>query len=116
MESANLNTDPSRDAQLEAWLHRASTPIADDGFSARVMAALPPRRVGSSPWVFRSIAAAGASAGLVIVLFRSGGGVGLGAIGSVLDNVAATAGSIEFGFGLAVALATAVLAEALAQD
>lgn len=80
------------------------------------MAALPPRRAGPSPWAFRSIAAVGASAGLLIVLLRSGAGIGPGAIGSILDNVAATAGSIEFGFGLAVALAPVVFAEPLAED
>jgi hypothetical protein len=43
MESSNL-TPPSDDAWLEAWLNKATpAPLPDDGFSARVLAALPER-------------------------------------------------------------------------
>lgn len=44
MEPTDLNSSPPDDAQLEAWL-RASTALPvlpDDGFSRRVLTALPP--------------------------------------------------------------------------
>ncbi len=45
MEPADLNSSPPDDARLEAWLraHSAAAPLPDDGFSARVLAALPAR-------------------------------------------------------------------------
>jgi hypothetical protein len=43
MEPHDLNSLPSDDAQLEAWLRASSSlpPIADHGFTARVIATLP---------------------------------------------------------------------------
>jgi hypothetical protein len=43
MEPANLKPDSPDDAPIEAWLRVNSTsaPLPDDGFSARVLAALP---------------------------------------------------------------------------
>jgi hypothetical protein len=45
MEPADLNSSHPDDARLEAWLraHSAAAPLPDDGFSARVLAALPAR-------------------------------------------------------------------------
>ena len=53
MEPSDLKSSSPDDAQLEAWLRSRSAvpPVADEGFSARVLAALPPpapRRVSSS--------------------------------------------------------------------
>jgi hypothetical protein len=44
MESSDLNRSSAGDAELEAWLRRGTPALADDGFSARVVAALPPPR------------------------------------------------------------------------
>lgn len=43
MEPAELNP-PEDDPRLEAWLRQPVAKLADDGFSARVIAALPPAR------------------------------------------------------------------------
>jgi hypothetical protein len=42
MEPLNPSSE-SEDAALEAWLRQPTAPLADDGFSQRVLAALPPR-------------------------------------------------------------------------
>ena len=47
MESPDLNRSFSGDADLEAWLRRGTPALPDDGFSTRVMAALPPPRRSS---------------------------------------------------------------------
>lgn len=51
MESPDLNPPPPEDARLEAWLrtHGAAAPLPDDGFSARVLAALPPPAPAVAP-------------------------------------------------------------------
>lgn len=45
MEPADLNSQSPDDAQLDAWLRQSSVlpPLPDNGFSAQVIAALPPR-------------------------------------------------------------------------
>lgn len=43
MEPANLNSSAPDDTQLEALLRQRAAPLPDDGFSMRVVAALPPR-------------------------------------------------------------------------
>jgi hypothetical protein len=70
MDSPDLK--PDQEAQLEAWLRmtRASAPPPDDGFSARVMAALP---AGAAPHTPASVPRAilcgvAAAAGLVVTL------------------------------------------------
>jgi hypothetical protein len=56
MEPANLNAS-SDDARLEALLRRPAAPLLDDGFSRRVLAALPPvtpqslPEFSGAPWV-----------------------------------------------------------------
>jgi hypothetical protein len=44
MEPADLKPTPPDDGPIEAWLkaHATLAPLPDDGFSARVLAALPP--------------------------------------------------------------------------
>jgi hypothetical protein len=57
MEPADLNASPDRDdARFEAWLRQPSTPLADAGFSARVMAALPPPAVPQQTGFSRRVA------------------------------------------------------------
>ena len=51
MESPDLNPPSPDDARLEAWLRTsgAAAPLPDDGFSARVLAALPPPSPAVAP-------------------------------------------------------------------
>lgn len=49
MEPENLNSPAPDDEQLEARLRRSAAPLPDDGFSLRVMAALPPRPPAAAP-------------------------------------------------------------------
>ena len=44
MEPNDLNSLPPDEAQLDAWLRASTTqpPLPDDGFSQRVLSALPP--------------------------------------------------------------------------
>ena len=56
MEPANLRGNSPDDEQLEAWLRTQSAvpPLRDDGFSQRVLAALPPQATASAPVQRRS--------------------------------------------------------------
>ena len=72
MEPANLNSPPD-DARLEAWLREdAGAPLPDDGFSARVVAALPPRPRATSVWLQALPIAVGAAAGVAFMGWRGG--------------------------------------------
>lgn len=52
MESADLNSSPRRDeTRLEVLLRQSVAPLSDDGFSQRVLAALP-RSASASVFVF----------------------------------------------------------------
>lgn len=53
MESQRLNSPQDEDATLAALLRAQIAPIADDGFSARVLAALPPRTASPAPRLLR---------------------------------------------------------------
>ena len=80
MEPANLNSAPREgddgggesDARLAALLRDRSTALADEGFSARVLAALPPPRRTPTPALGRRLAVgwAGAVAGIAFALWR----------------------------------------------
>ena len=69
MEPTDLKNDPPADAQLEAWLRSgaASAPLPDDGFTRRVLAALPPPRATSHRLMF---CLAGASVGAAVALLN----------------------------------------------
>ena len=81
MEPANLNMPSEREDEIEALLRTAQPPLADDGFSTRVLAALPttaPRESGRWWW-----ATAGGVAGAAVAITR---GFSLGALrDSALD-------------------------------
>jgi hypothetical protein len=64
MEPTNLKPPSPPDDQIEAWLRTSSQlpPLPDDGFSARVVAALPARRQNRRAW----LCVAGAVVGVVI--------------------------------------------------
>ena len=55
--------DANDDAHLEALLRRAATPVPDDGFSMRVLAALPPAAEPSALWSRAVFCLAGAAVG-----------------------------------------------------
>jgi hypothetical protein len=51
MEPTNLSSsspDPQDDARLDAWMRQSPPPLPDDGFSQRVLAALPHPRSSAS--------------------------------------------------------------------
>jgi hypothetical protein len=72
MESPDLNSAPQNDAALETWLRQnAALPHLDDaGFTARVTAALPTKTAAMPAWSRPAFCAAGALAGVLIVLTK----------------------------------------------
>jgi hypothetical protein len=68
----NSPAHPNDDARLEAMLRTAAPPLADRGFAARVLAALPPSEAEPTPISWRRIGfgAAGAVAGCGFMLWR----------------------------------------------
>jgi hypothetical protein len=74
MESANLTPLPPDRDPLEAWLS-AKVPVAplpDEGFTARVLASLPPPQ-SSFPWHRSLLYTAGTLSGLAVAWWRAGG-------------------------------------------
>ena len=70
MEPADLNHPANDDARLEAMLRRAAPPLPDDGFSARVLAALPAPEAAAALWRRIAFCLAGAAAGYGFALWR----------------------------------------------
>ena len=78
MEPANLNPasrdgdDGDAEARLAAHLRARSPALPDDGFSARVLATLPPPRRAPAPGLGRRLAVgwAGAVAGIAFAMWR----------------------------------------------
>ena len=72
MEPADITPPSPEDARLETFLsHDLAAPLPDAGFSARVLAALPPRQRYRAPVQGRITAlAAGALAGLAVALWQ----------------------------------------------
>jgi hypothetical protein len=50
MEPADLKTPSPDDRRVDAWLRQPPPELPDAGFSARVLAALPPQKT-ATPWV-----------------------------------------------------------------
>lgn len=67
MEPADLNSRAPDDAQLERLLRHAAPPLTDDGFSARVVAALPASQPAPREWLRPALCLGGALAGVAIV-------------------------------------------------
>jgi hypothetical protein len=74
MEPTDLNSSPDAndEARLTALLRPTSAPLPDDGFSARVVMALPPAGTGPAPWRRIVFCLAGLAAGCGVVLWRGG--------------------------------------------
>ena len=74
MEPTDLKNIPPDDAQLEAWLRSANpaAPLPDDGFTPRVLAALPPSTAAHGVRRRMLCVTAGAIAGTVVA-FSLGG-------------------------------------------
>jgi hypothetical protein len=67
MEPADLNPPAGDDPQIEAWLRRPAPTLRDDGFSARVLASLPPAaKTVSRPWYRIALCLTGAGLGCVV--------------------------------------------------
>lgn len=77
MEPSRLNSPEDKDAALTAILRTHAPAIPDDGFSARVLSALPPPpRAIARPFLFRGPWAAyigGGVAGAAFAIARAGG-------------------------------------------
>ena len=101
MEPANLNPDSSPEADLETRLRAAiaGPALSDDGFSGRVLAALPePKSRRPEQWI---IPAAGALAGLIFVLAR---GASLTDLSAAVQQSAGLVAAADFALPLAVVL------------
>ena len=70
MEPDDLNEFIKNDPRLEALLRQSSAPLPDDGFSTRVLAALPPRTAPRSSYRL-AWCLAGAVAGCAVAWFDS---------------------------------------------
>jgi hypothetical protein len=88
MEPTDM-TPSSGDDRLEVLLRQErSAPLADSGFSARVLAALPPQQ---NPWLVGvriSLLTTAALAGLVVALWQDGGATDLAAQSEKLIAIA----------------------------
>ena len=91
MEPKDLKSDSPDDAPIEAWLRARATlaPLPDDGFSTRVLAALPPAARSMKPALRPWLCAAGAIVGCVLAASS-----GLTAPAAV-DQVAALASALQ---------------------
>ncbi len=110
MESANVNDDSHLDARLQ---RHDSAPLADDGFSNRVLAALPPPRRARTivPWHLWTLV--GVTAAWAIIwgprLAGSAAANGTAALSTALDALTAFATQPEMLIVLgAIALALAL--------
>ncbi|HWL14214.1 MAG TPA: hypothetical protein VNR00_01335 [Opitutus sp.] len=75
MEPADLNASPSRDpedARLEQFLRQPLAPLPDDGFTARVLATLPPPPSRTRAGVCLAAASVGVSLALVRIAAHGG--------------------------------------------
>lgn len=69
LDRKTTHATPAEDDWLDAILRedaRATPPVADDGFSARVLGALPPRRRRAYGWIVPAMAALGGAAALAL--------------------------------------------------
>lgn len=108
-----MNDRPPDDARLEAWLRSDSEALPDDGFSARVLAALPPARP-SFAWRRTLLVAAGAALGYALALAAGASVSGLAA--AALDEMRRASADLADPWIAASAAATIGLLVYLWQD
>lgn len=111
MEYPNLNPPPENDANLAELLRQQAPVLPDDGFSARVLAALPPR--SERHWLFspRFAVAVGAGALAGITFAWRQGSTWRDSVDGLsrLDRELAAASRILSDPNLALALALTVI-------
>jgi len=74
MESPHLNPEPEEEALLRELFQKASPELPDNGFSGRVLRALP-QSAAPSPWLLGSLeGAVGLLIALIVLLLRSDSG------------------------------------------
>ena len=104
MEPTDLNPPLDEDAPLAAWLRASSPALPDDGFSGRVLTALPtPAHTWYNRFAPLAIGAAGAGAGLVVALLNGASLSGLAAVARAEAAIGADLVSDPW-FALALAL------------
>jgi len=120
MEPSNLNESDSEDAALKSMIRGQSPTIPDDGFSQRVLAALPPpgiaRRATAktiSPWTWIAYFGGG-TAGILFAASRVANWTELGADAVKLADSLAPAASAFTEPWLTIALTLCMLSLALA--
>jgi len=107
MEPNDLNSLPPDDVQLEAWLRASTTlpPLPDDGFSQRVLTALPPPAREDSVWRRWFCVAGALTGGGVAALGAFGSGNQTAGLADLQDTILATLAQLSVpGFGLAVGI------------
>jgi len=95
-----MNPSSPDDDRLDAWLRQPGAPLADGGFSARVMAALPPRRPERFPWQRFLIPVAAAVAGLAIVAASGELEIGLNPLLAALGEFTHGSSAVSLGAGV----------------
>ena len=114
MESEPLNTNQSEEDRLDAWLRSdAAVPLPDDGFSSRVLAALPPRRARAPAGRLWMLPAAGFVAGLALVIARGGAstGIDVSPIAGLMTDVGSALPRSSLGLALVVIVAVLAVSE-----
>lgn len=114
MESPNLNSSDPLDRELQSLL--AAAPLPDDGFSARVLAALPPRRKTFLGLARRDWLVALLAAGAVVWLSPHGAAGGWQGFIGALESTLTALGDALQNPGPLLALATIVGTLALVSD
>ena len=105
MEPEHLSPDSSDDARVDEWLRSdASTPLPDDGFSSRVLAALPPRRAREPSRRLWILPALGAAVGLLLIVARGGASpdIDIGPVGGLVNALGSALPKSSMGLALVV--------------
>ena len=114
MEPANLTPLPPDRDPLEAWLSAKApvAPLPDEGFTARVLAALPPPQ-GSFPWHRLLLYTTGTLSGLAVAWWQGGSGLNPAPILTWWNAVAAQTVRLLADPWWSLALAGAIVAAAV---
>jgi hypothetical protein len=114
MEPANLTPLPPERDPLEAWLSAKApvAPLPDEGFTTRVLAALPPPQ-NSFSWGRLLLYAAGALSGLAVAWWHGSGGPSPAPIFTWWNGVAAQTVNLLADPWWGLALAGAIVAAAV---